>query len=383
MSGFAPGSARSAGIGGSACPLSGRLGRRKGWRQPLGGRASYQAPTCRRTVGRSRRSSIRCDAAVGPGVPVGDAVGSETRSSRCGRSDLGVDECRAATGFDGARRDVVGRHRHSRQDLHRQPAAHLRDAVPLLLPLHRPAQQAADGAAVQDLVRPRTARQLGRPRPAGQRHEQRRRHRFHVRHGDKLGGSRGARRVGPRLRLSAQRVGCRCASVQVRRPVRQARESCGFSGDGAQGRGPGLFHPVLPTITSGTAGRRSFTPAIAAEITTTLRVGTLVYAADYRHPAVLAKDFATLDLLAEGRTEFGIGAGWLTDDYTQSGIELERPGVRIDRMIEALEVITGCGAGEPFDYDGSITRSPAWSGGRCLTRPAGRRSSSEAAASGC
>lgn len=93
-------------------------------------------------------------------------------------------------------------------------------------------------------------------------------------------------------------------------------------------------------------------PAVAAEITTTLRVGTLVYAADYRHPAVLAKDFATLDLLAEGRTEFGIGAGWLTEDYEQAGIALDRPGVRIDRMIEALEVIKGLWRGEPFDYDG-------------------------------
>ena len=93
-------------------------------------------------------------------------------------------------------------------------------------------------------------------------------------------------------------------------------------------------------------------PAVAAEITTTLRVGTLVFAADYRHPAVLAKDFATLDLLAEGRTEFGIGAGWLTDDYEQAGIPLDRPGVRIDRMIEALEVIKGLWRGEPFDYDG-------------------------------
>ncbi len=93
-------------------------------------------------------------------------------------------------------------------------------------------------------------------------------------------------------------------------------------------------------------------PAVAAEITTTLRVGTLVFAADYRHPAVLAKDFATLDLVAEGRTEFGIGAGWLTDDYEQAGIGLDRPGVRIDRMIEALEVIKGLWSGEPLHYNG-------------------------------
>ncbi|WP_419842971.1 TIGR03621 family F420-dependent LLM class oxidoreductase [Candidatus Poriferisodalis sp.] len=112
-------------------------------------------------------------------------------------------------------------------------------------------------------------------------------------------------------------------------------------------------------------------PAIAAENTTTLRVGTLVYAADYRHPAVLAKDFATLDLIAEGRTEFGIGAGWLTEDYQQAGIPLDRPGVRIDRMIEALEVIQGLWSGEPFQYHGEHYRIAGMVGRPLPCRPGG------------
>jgi probable F420-dependent oxidoreductase len=78
---------------------------------------------------------------------------------------------------------------------------------------------------------------------------------------------------------------------------------------------------------------------VAAAVTTTLRVGALVYDNDYRHPLVLARDMAALDFLSEGRVEFGIGAGWMTTDYEQSGIALDRPGVRIDRMAEALEVI--------------------------------------------
>jgi probable F420-dependent oxidoreductase len=79
--------------------------------------------------------------------------------------------------------------------------------------------------------------------------------------------------------------------------------------------------------------------AMAAAATTTLKVGALVYDNDYRHPLVLARDVAALDVLSDGRVEFGIGAGWMTTDYQQSGIALDPPGVRIERMTEALEVI--------------------------------------------
>src|ERR1700731_4318319 len=68
---------------------------------------------------------------------------------------------------------------------------------------------------------------------------------------------------------------------------------------------------------------------VAAEATTTLRVGSLVFDNDYRHPVVLAKEIATLDLLSQGRVEFGLGAGWMTTDYEESGIPLDSPGTRI------------------------------------------------------
>jgi len=77
----------------------------------------------------------------------------------------------------------------------------------------------------------------------------------------------------------------------------------------------------------------------AAEATTTLRVGSLVFDNDYRHPVELAKEIATLDLLTEGRVEFGIGAGWMKSDYDELGIPYDRPGVRIDRMVEGLEIM--------------------------------------------
>src|ERR1700679_3370486 len=78
---------------------------------------------------------------------------------------------------------------------------------------------------------------------------------------------------------------------------------------------------------------------VAAEATTTLRVGTLVLDNDFRHPVVLAKEAATLDVVTDGRFEFGLGAGWMTSDYEQSGIPMEKPAVRVARLAESLEIM--------------------------------------------
>ena len=77
---------------------------------------------------------------------------------------------------------------------------------------------------------------------------------------------------------------------------------------------------------------------VAVEATTELNVGILVFDNDFRHPVVLAKELATLDLVAEGRFEFGLGAGWMHTDYATSGIAYDEPKVRIDRMEEALGI---------------------------------------------
>jgi probable F420-dependent oxidoreductase len=99
----------------------------------------------------------------------------------------------------------------------------------------------------------------------------------------------------------------------------------------------------------------AITPALVsvAEATTTLRVGTLVWCNDYRHPLMLAKEAATIDVLSGGRLEFGIGAGWMTTDYEQSGIQLDSPGVRIDRMAEAITIIKGLFANGPVTFSGN------------------------------
>ena len=89
-------------------------------------------------------------------------------------------------------------------------------------------------------------------------------------------------------------------------------------------------------------------PALAAAAmgTSTLRLAPLVLCNDFKHPVVLAKEAATLDLISRGRLELGLGAGWMKSDYTESGIVLDTPGVRIERMAEALQVIRGLwGAG--------------------------------------
>lgn len=94
----------------------------------------------------------------------------------------------------------------------------------------------------------------------------------------------------------------------------------------------------------------------AAGVTTTLRLGVLVYCNDYRHPAVLARDAATLDLLSDGRLELGLGAGWKADEYAQGGITFDRPGVRIDRLADAIATVKAMFAERPASRSGSHYR---------------------------
>jgi probable F420-dependent oxidoreductase len=90
----------------------------------------------------------------------------------------------------------------------------------------------------------------------------------------------------------------------------------------------------------------------AAIATSTLRVGSLVFDNDYKHPLVLAKECATLDVVSDGRLELGLGAGWMASDYEQSGIPFDPPGVRIDRFEEGLMIIKGLLESKPFSFAG-------------------------------
>src|SRR5215475_12833585 len=92
--------------------------------------------------------------------------------------------------------------------------------------------------------------------------------------------------------------------------------------------------------------------ASAAAVTTTLNVGTLVLDCDYRHPAVLARELATIDLLSEGRLELGLGAGWKRLDYERSGIPMDPPKMRVDRMIEHTKILKALFNEEPVTFRG-------------------------------
>jgi probable F420-dependent oxidoreductase len=92
--------------------------------------------------------------------------------------------------------------------------------------------------------------------------------------------------------------------------------------------------------------------ATAAAVTTTINLGTLVLDCDFRHPAVLARELASIDVLSEGRVEVGLGAGWKRLDYERSGIPMESPRVRVDRMIEHTQVLRGLFGEGPFSFAG-------------------------------
>ena len=79
----------------------------------------------------------------------------------------------------------------------------------------------------------------------------------------------------------------------------------------------------------------------AADATTSLRIATSVLSNDYRHPVLLAKEAATLDLLSDGRLELGIGAGWNGDEYYQAGIAFDEPLRRVQRLGESVQIMKG------------------------------------------
>ncbi|HEX8968441.1 MAG TPA: TIGR03621 family F420-dependent LLM class oxidoreductase [Chloroflexota bacterium] len=76
-----------------------------------------------------------------------------------------------------------------------------------------------------------------------------------------------------------------------------------------------------------------------ATATSRLRVGTFVYDNDFRHPALLAKEVATVDALTGGRFEFGLGAGWNPLDYERTGIAFDPPRARVDRFAQTVDIV--------------------------------------------
>jgi probable F420-dependent oxidoreductase len=95
---------------------------------------------------------------------------------------------------------------------------------------------------------------------------------------------------------------------------------------------------------------------IAAEATKQLRVGTNVLNNDLRHPVIVAREAAAVDLLTDGRFELGLGAGSIRSEYEQVGLDFDRGAVRVERLTEAVAVIKGLLSGERVTFTGQHYR---------------------------
>ncbi|WP_345400647.1 TIGR03621 family F420-dependent LLM class oxidoreductase [Nonomuraea salmonea] len=134
--------------------------------------------------------------------------------------------------------------------------------------------------------------------------------------------------------------------------IRQAESGRAWAEKARRLEGAGFDVLLVPDHLTGDRFAPIAALTAAACATGRLRVGTLVFANDFRHPAVLAKEAATLDVLSGGRLEVGIGTGWMAADYAGAGLRLEPPGVRVERLGEALTVLKGLWGDGPFSFDG-------------------------------
>src|SRR5215469_3784737 len=98
------------------------------------------------------------------------------------------------------------------------------------------------------------------------------------------------------------------------------------------------FHPLIQTFLSGFFAPMP-TLIAAAEATKNLRIGTNVLNNDFRHPVLVAREAATVDLLTEGRFELGLGAGHMQSEYNQAGLNFDAGGIRVERLAEAVTLI--------------------------------------------
>ena len=101
-------------------------------------------------------------------------------------------------------------------------------------------------------------------------------------------------------------------------------------------------------------GRMAIAPALvlAAQATSRMRVGSFVYDNDFRHPALLAQEVATIDILTDGRFDLGVGAGWMRSEYDAAGINFDSGEVRVQRLAEAVRIIKGLMSETSLTHDG-------------------------------
>lgn len=150
------------------------------------------------------------------------------------------------------------------------------------------------------------------------------------------------------------------ASYEDQLAVAKAAETLGFSAFFRSDHYLAMSGDGLPGPTDSW-----ITLAGLARETSTIRLGTLVTSATFRHPGPLAISVAEVDAMSSGRVEFGIGAGWFADEHRAYAIPFPDLGERFTRLEEQLEIITGMWTtpvGETFDYNGrhyAVGDSPA------------------------
>ncbi|MCG8591310.1 MAG: TIGR03621 family F420-dependent LLM class oxidoreductase [Proteobacteria bacterium] len=139
-------------------------------------------------------------------------------------------------------------------------------------------------------------------------------------------------------------------------------EDLGYSAlhlaDHVLGPGPALAATAHPLQTLAAVPAM----AVAAEATSTLKIGCRVFCIDYRPAAVLAKEAATLDLFSEGRLELGLGAGWLKGEYEALGLRFDAAPVRIRRLAEVVSLVKAHFSGEPIDVRGEHVQVSGFTG---------------------
>jgi probable F420-dependent oxidoreductase len=92
--------------------------------------------------------------------------------------------------------------------------------------------------------------------------------------------------------------------------------------------------------------------AAIAAVTSTIRLCPFVIDNDFRNPAILAAEAATVDVISNGRVDLGLGAGWDPPDYTRSGIPFDPPGVRVNRLVESIAILKQLYAGGSVTFHG-------------------------------
>jgi probable F420-dependent oxidoreductase len=109
--------------------------------------------------------------------------------------------------------------------------------------------------------------------------------------------------------------------------------------------------------------------AYAAAVTSSIKIGCRVFCIDYHNPLVLTKSAMTIDMLSDGRLEFGLGAGWLQDEYGAIGLPFDSPGTRIDRLADVIEGVKAFRKGGMLDVQNKTLHWQEFEG---VPRPLGR-----------